>query len=113
MSKSLWRFVAIAPIKSWGIISETNRLISSISNKPPVKVSRTRFNVEPEEIKMTEEFQDATVVNSVVSEEPIVRSKASAKMPKFGNASILNQMEEIASKTNNTKSTRGRKRKTS
>jgi hypothetical protein len=67
--------------------------------------------VEPEEIKKEEEFEDATVVGSVISEEPINRSKSSAKMPKFGNASILSQMEEIASKDSNVKSNRGRKRK--
>lgn len=77
---------------------------------PTPNTSKREF-VEPEEMKMTEEFQDATIVESVVAEEPIVRSKASAKMPKFGNASILNQMEQIASKGANGKSNRGRKRK--
>ena len=67
--------------------------------------------VEPEEVKTQEEFQDAQVVDSVFNEEPIIRAKASSKMPKFGNESILNQMEQIASKENNVKSTRGRKRK--
>lgn len=95
--------------------SQTQERVYEEPKKEPEPVVNTpkREFVEPEEIQMKEEFQEATVVNSVVSEEPIVRSKASAKMPKFGNASILNQMEEIASKTNNTKSTRGRKRKTS
>jgi hypothetical protein len=67
--------------------------------------------VEPEEVKNQEEFQDAQVVDPILNEEPIVRSRASSKMPKFGNESILNQMEQIASKENNSKSTRGRKRK--
>jgi len=67
--------------------------------------------VEPEEVKNQEEFQDAQVVDPILNEEPIVRSRASSKMPKFGNESILNQMEQIASKENNAKSTRGRKRK--
>jgi hypothetical protein len=58
-----------------------------------------------------EEFQDAQVVDSIFNEEPIIRAKASSKMPKFGNQSILNQMEKIASKDNQVKSTRGRKRK--
>lgn len=67
--------------------------------------------VEPEEVKTQEEFQDAQVVDLVFNQEPIIRSKASSKMPKFGNESILNQMEKIASKDNTVKSTRGRKRK--
>jgi len=72
---------------------------------------REREFVEPEEVKVQEEFQDAQVVDSIFNEEPIIRAKASSKMPKFGNESILNQMEKIASKDNNVKSTRGRKRK--
>lgn len=82
-------------------------------NPEPETDKPKREFVEPEEVKVTEDFQEATVVNSVVDNEPIVRSKASSKMPKFGNESILNQMEQIASKTNNTKSNRGRKRRTS
>jgi hypothetical protein len=82
-------------------------------NTEPETDRPKREFVEPEEIKVTEDFEEANVVNSVVTEEPIVRSKASSKMPKFGNQSILNQMEQIASKENNTKSNRGRKRRTS
>lgn len=82
-----------------------------VKEPDPTPNTSKREYVEPEEIKSAEEFQDATIVDSVVAEEPIVRSKASAKMPKFGNASILNQMEQIASKGATGKSTRGRKRK--
>lgn len=76
-----------------------------------VRENSKREFVEPEEVKIQEVFQDAEVVTPIINDEPIIRSKASSKMPKFGNASILNQMEQIASKENNIKSTRGRKRK--
>lgn len=78
--------------------------------EPPRETSKREF-VEPEEMKIQEDFQDAQIVDPILNEEPIVRSRASSKMPKFGNQSILNQMEKIASKDNTSKSTRGRKRK--
>jgi hypothetical protein len=81
------------------------------TESPRETPKREREFVEPEEVKVKEEFQEAQVVDSVFNEEPIVRAKASSKMPKFGNQSILNQMEKIASKDNQVKSTRGRKRK--
>ena len=80
-------------------------------DRESVRETPKREFVEPEEVKVQEEFQDAQVVDPILNEEPIVRSRASSKMPKFGNESILNQMEQIASKENNAKSTRGRKRK--
>jgi hypothetical protein len=83
------------------------------NNPEPEEEKPKREFVEPEEIKEINDFEDATVVNSKINEEPINRSKVSSNVPKFGNASILNQMEEIASKTNSSKSNRGRKRKSS
>lgn len=81
-----------------------------VESEPVEQTSKREF-VEPEEVRVQEDFQDAQVVDPIMNEEPIVRSRASSKMPKFGNQSILNQMEKIASKDNNVKSTRGRKRK--
>ena len=81
------------------------------ANKEPSQELPKREFVEPEEVKRADEFEEATVVESVVTQEPINRSKASSKMPKFGDTSILNQMEQIASKGTSGKSNRGRKRK--
>jgi len=81
------------------------------ANKEPSQESPKREFVEPEEVKRADEFEEATVVESVVTQESINRSKASSKMPKFGDTSILNQMEQIASKGTSGKSNRGRKRK--
>jgi hypothetical protein len=58
--------------------------------------------VEPEEVQYSEPVQEAIVVD-----EPIVRSRKKTNMPQFGDASILQQMEDIA----NDKPRRGRKKR--
>jgi hypothetical protein len=55
------------------------------------KSEPTRQYVEPEEVSNFEPVQEAIVVD-----EPLRKSRTKTSMPQFGDASILQQMEDIA-----------------